>query len=430
MNRRYHISWVGHYTKRIIRGIDLINPDDILFLFETSNNEWTSFREESLNNILKDYGKSYNKHFEVLKILNNNPANIFKAIFKRIRKQRREGAVQISIDATAAPKTVTFMLTFLTMALSKNDSKIKLLYTPKDPNEYHSQNDVLENWFTWNKIPGEDKGKLIEYLKQKFDIDWVETANIEKIDDDKIIRITQTFDVDRVTTAKTEAKYDDNIPRRFISLKIDTEKNKMELEIDDDRKMDFTMETKNDEIKILKTSNIDVDPYYYAPTNSSIIEGKGTKITKMPLDQYRSIESRDLGKETLFIELPITNFEILDESSKRAPYLQNIFLHIPPTTNRDPKKSSDIYTEAMTSNPELFEPESKAEKSKDTGNKAVNIKLSLALQQFENWGIIELTRTGRWFYAKRTWAGELIEPAVNDLYIEYNENKISITKGS
>src|SRR5574341_303977 len=41
--------------------------------------------------------------------------------------------------------------------------------------------------FSWNKIPGwEDNEKLRRFLNRRFDIEWVKTANIEKIDDSTI----------------------------------------------------------------------------------------------------------------------------------------------------------------------------------------------------------------------------------------------------
>jgi len=40
------------------------------------------------------------------------------------------------------------------------------------------------------KIPGNDNVKLIKFLKKRFGIEWAEIAKIEKIDDDKTIKIS------------------------------------------------------------------------------------------------------------------------------------------------------------------------------------------------------------------------------------------------
>jgi hypothetical protein len=37
--------------------------------------------------------------------------------------------------------------------------------------------------FSWDEIPGKDSGRLIEFIEQNFGIDWIKTANIEKIDE-------------------------------------------------------------------------------------------------------------------------------------------------------------------------------------------------------------------------------------------------------
>ncbi len=43
--------------------------------------------------------------------------------------------------------------------------------------------------FSWNKIPGDDDEKLMEFLKNYLDIDWIENAKIEKTDNGSSIRV-------------------------------------------------------------------------------------------------------------------------------------------------------------------------------------------------------------------------------------------------
>lgn len=81
--------------------------------------------------------------------------------------------------------------------------------------------------FSWNEIPGKDNEKLIEFLKEDFDIDWVKIvkmAKIEKIDDGTTVR---------VSTKKNS-----------LSLKLNDDKTKVILEIDDGRTHEFTVEDK------------------------------------------------------------------------------------------------------------------------------------------------------------------------------------------
>ena len=45
--------------------------------------------------------------------------------------------------------------------------------------------------FNWDNIPGKDDGKLIEHLEQKYGVDWVRTAKIEKINEYEIRIFTE-----------------------------------------------------------------------------------------------------------------------------------------------------------------------------------------------------------------------------------------------
>ena len=41
--------------------------------------------------------------------------------------------------------------------------------------------------FGWDNIQGNDNGRLIEFLNRHFAIEWVKSAEIEKIDGDRAI---------------------------------------------------------------------------------------------------------------------------------------------------------------------------------------------------------------------------------------------------
>ena len=86
--------------------------------------------------------------------------------------------------------------------------------------------------FSWEKVPGIDSVRLIEFLMQNFNIEWIKTAKINKNDDGKTIRITN----------------DTN----FISLTLNNEKNNVNIEIDDGRTDKFIVKTENGELNIYK----------------------------------------------------------------------------------------------------------------------------------------------------------------------------------
>jgi hypothetical protein len=83
------------------------------------------------------------------------------------------------------------------------------------------QEDNKECLISWDEIPGNDSGKLIKILKEDFDVDWIEKAIFEKIDDGATIR---------VSTGKNS-----------LSLKINDEKTRVDLNIDDGRSYQFTV---------------------------------------------------------------------------------------------------------------------------------------------------------------------------------------------
>ncbi len=77
----------------------------------------------------------------------------------------------------------------------------------------------IDYLFSWDEIPGNDSGKLIDFLRQNYDIDWVKIAKIEKIDYGKTIKIS---------TGKNS-----------LSLRLNNEKNGVRLTIDDGRTDEF-----------------------------------------------------------------------------------------------------------------------------------------------------------------------------------------------
>ena len=84
--------------------------------------------------------------------------------------------------------------------------------------------------FSWDNIPGNDNGRLIDFLKQNYSIDWVETAKIEKIDDGKTIILS------------TE--------KNSLYLKLNDEKTNVSLKIDDGRTGEFTAKMENGKLNI------------------------------------------------------------------------------------------------------------------------------------------------------------------------------------
>lgn len=90
---------------------------------------------------------------------------------------------------------------------------------------------VIDNYlFRWDEIPGNDDGRLIEYLKQIFEIEWAKTAKIEKIDDGKTIRVSSG--------------------KNYLSLRLNDEKTKVNLEIFDGKTDEFIAKMEDGRLNI------------------------------------------------------------------------------------------------------------------------------------------------------------------------------------
>ena len=86
--------------------------------------------------------------------------------------------------------------------------------------------------FSWDNIPGNDNVKLINFLKQKFGIDWIKTEAIKKTDDGKTI----TVDIDH----------------KSLSIELNNEKAIVNLKTNDGITDEFIVKTENGELNIYK----------------------------------------------------------------------------------------------------------------------------------------------------------------------------------
>ena len=100
-----------------------------------------------------------------------------------------------------------------------------------------SKNNLINNLsnrtlylFSWDDIPGNDTHRLIIILKNVFRIEWAESAKIEKIDGGKTILVSTEINT--------------------LSLKLNDEKTKVNLTINDNRTDEFIVRMKNSKLYI------------------------------------------------------------------------------------------------------------------------------------------------------------------------------------
>lgn len=127
---------------------------------------------------------------------------------KRIKISQRE----INIAGRIITKTLASGLQEDNMVMVRKNSGVL---------DWQEDFGLSKGMFNWDNIPGNDNGKLIEVLKEDFGIDWVEKAKIEKIDDGNTIRVS------------TE--------KNSLSLRLNDEKTKVNLEIDDSISYEFIL---------------------------------------------------------------------------------------------------------------------------------------------------------------------------------------------
>ncbi len=84
--------------------------------------------------------------------------------------------------------------------------------------------------FTWDKIPGNDSERLIEYLKEDAGIDWAKQAKVEKTGDGKTIRVFNETN--------------------SLTLKLNDEKTKVNLEIDNIANKELAVKIEDGELNI------------------------------------------------------------------------------------------------------------------------------------------------------------------------------------
>ncbi len=101
--------------------------------------------------------------------------------------------------------------------------KIDSKYSSLIPSVFKGIEDGALYLFSWDDIPGKDDERLVEFLKKRFDIEWVENAKIDKIDEGKTIR---------VSTKKNS-----------LSFRLSDRKFRANLEIDDGRTAEYIVKT-------------------------------------------------------------------------------------------------------------------------------------------------------------------------------------------
>jgi deoxycytidylate deaminase len=165
--------------------------------------------------------------------------------------------------------------------------------------------------FSWNGTPRNYNTKLIEFLKQNFNIDWVRNAKIEKIDNIKTIKVS------------TEKNY--------LSLKLNDEQTEVRLEIDDGRTDKFVVKNENCKLNIYgKKKEGFVFDSIRNVAEVKWFQDHCPNFYLIAVDCSHSIRWERVKEKNYYkLELKESNFEeddIRDKNEKHSPHGQQVQL--------------------------------------------------------------------------------------------------------
>ena len=197
----------------------------------------------------------------IFKIMNENDLNRTNLIFKAneinnindfLNTNKFENVffiIKINLNESGDKKIILLKSISQTYSAKKNSFSVFLKsFDDRERIKFLSNKEYLildENFeitalvdnsclFSWNKIPGNDSSRLIEFLRQQFCLDWIGTAKIEKIDTDKTIKIYKE--------------------ENFVTISLNDKKTKVDLKINDGRTDEFIARIQNGEVKIYSHS--------------------------------------------------------------------------------------------------------------------------------------------------------------------------------
>ncbi len=156
--------------------------------------------------------------------------------------------IEINLNESGDKKIILLKSVSQTYYVKRNQFAIQLKFDNRQRIKFLSNKEYLlldENFeiaafidnsrlFSWNKIPGNDSNRFIEFLKQNYGIDWIETTKIEKIDAGKTIRVCNE--------------------KNLLSISLNDKKTKVSLKIDDCRADEFIVRFENDELNVYSHS--------------------------------------------------------------------------------------------------------------------------------------------------------------------------------
>jgi deoxycytidine triphosphate deaminase len=153
--------------------------------------------------------------------------------------------------------------------------------------------------FSWDDVAGKEKVQFIEFLKYKFGIDWEKTAKIEKIEDDKTIRVS--------------------LKKKYLLLIRDDLRKEVNIKIDDGRTAKLSAKFENDTLKIFDeiSKKYERPPkrksirYYTENLESALFTKAGKRLDKIECDfnKFKTNVNSDINNSSTKLENKVNEFE-------------------------------------------------------------------------------------------------------------------------
>jgi hypothetical protein len=201
------LIWLNFETTNIQLIKSLINDDDYLMYWcaQMEDKDWIAIAAILATAIVALISLFINLRYN----RQSNNDRVAREDLIRAQERKTVPHIEFSIECNVyGPEKGNYLAEFLLIACNRGDIQHKFKkivlrvrgIESEKPLCYWNGHEPRLNFpvsildyvylFSWDKIPEIDNGRLMEFLVQKFDIDWVRTAKIEKIENDKIIQVS------------------------------------------------------------------------------------------------------------------------------------------------------------------------------------------------------------------------------------------------
>ena len=132
--------------------------------------------------------------------------------------------------------------------------------------------------FDWNQVPGEDAGKLLDLLKQKFGINWGSQSKIDKTADGKTINLLSD--------------------QNSLAISINTENNEVTLKIKEGKSYRFAVKITDDKLQICEDLSVTpLDIIRIISKISGVPEGTLSGLGDREADYQKGLSLEVIGQE-------------------------------------------------------------------------------------------------------------------------------------